>query len=105
MWDASVLLASWLATDPTIVAGRNILELGAGCGAVGLSCAALSARHVALTDFDAGVVELPLMLSVDMPATEQAPAYERVYEKGSVKIHAVFEAAVGAGLMVQCYWI
>ena len=48
---------------------------------------------------DAGVVELPLMLSVDMPATEQAPAYERVYEKGSVKIHAVFEAAVGAGLM------
>ena len=58
VWDASVLLASWLATDPTIVAGRNILELGAGCGAVGLSCAALSARHVALTDFDAGVVEL-----------------------------------------------
>ena len=58
VWDASVLLASWLATDPTIVAGRNILELGAGCGAVGLSCAALGARHVALTDFDAGVVEL-----------------------------------------------
>ena len=27
-------------------------------GAVGLSCAALGARHVALTDFDAGVVEL-----------------------------------------------
>ena len=34
VWDASVLLASWLATDPTIVAGRNVLELGAGCGAV-----------------------------------------------------------------------
>ena len=38
--------------------GRNVLELGAGCGAVGLSCAALGACHVALTDFDAGVVEL-----------------------------------------------
>ena len=34
VWDASVLLASWLATDPTIVRGRNVLELGAGCGAV-----------------------------------------------------------------------
>ena len=58
VWDAAVLLASWLATDPAIVRGRNVLELGAGCGAVGLSCAALGARHVALTDFDAGVVEL-----------------------------------------------
>jgi hypothetical protein len=48
---------------------------------------------------DSGVVELPLLLSVDVPATEQAPAYERVYEKGVVKIHVVFEAAVGAGLM------
>ena len=29
VWDAAVLLASWLATDPTIVPGRNVLELGA----------------------------------------------------------------------------
>jgi len=58
VWDASVLLAAWLATDPTVVKGRNILELGAGCGAVGLACATLGARHVALTDFDVGVVKL-----------------------------------------------
>ena len=45
VWDAAVLLATWLA-DAGDVRGRRVLELGAGCGAVGLACAALGARHV-----------------------------------------------------------
>ena len=48
---------------------------------------------------EAGVVELPLELEVEMPATEQAAAYTHKYEKGTVSLSAVFEAAVGAGLM------
>jgi len=55
VWDAAVLLAHWLAENVDL-ADRRVLEVGAGCGCVGLACAALGARHVGLTDSDAGVV-------------------------------------------------
>ena len=48
---------------------------------------------------DKGVVELDLMLTADVPATAEREAHVRTYEKGTVKLTAVFEAAVGAGLM------
>ena len=59
VWDAAVLLAHWLADAASLdVAGLRCLEVGAGCGTVGLACAALGARHVALTDNDDEVVAL-----------------------------------------------
>ena len=45
------------------------------------------------------VVEMPLMLTAEVAATEQQEAYTRHYEKGVLKLRAVFEAAVGAGSM------
>jgi predicted nicotinamide N-methyase len=52
VWDASVGLARWIARNHCHVAGRRVLEIGAGCGCVGLAAAACGAR-VWLTDHDA----------------------------------------------------
>lgn len=45
LWGAAVIGAQWLADlskqNPAIFAGKNILELGAGCGLMGLVCAAM----------------------------------------------------------------
>ena len=49
---------------------------------------------------EVGIVELPLTVTVQVPATEQAAAYEDTYEKGKVKLSVVFETAVGAGLIL-----
>ena len=49
---------------------------------------------------EVGVVELPLFVSVHVPATEQAGAYEDKYEKGVVRLMVVFETAVGVGLIL-----
>ncbi|KAJ1462811.1 putative methyltransferase-domain-containing protein [Pelagophyceae sp. CCMP2097] len=57
VWDAAILLAHWLAERPQLVSNRGVLEVGAGCGVVGLACARLGARYVALTDFEPKIVD------------------------------------------------
>lgn len=50
-WDAAVLTARWLLRHSPCVAGKHVLELGAGTGVVGLAAAAASARSVVLSDY------------------------------------------------------
>lgn len=45
MWPSAVVLSRWLALNPAIVCNRRCLELGAGCGLVGLVAARLQKRH------------------------------------------------------------
>jgi len=68
-----VVLSRWIATNPTVVLGetKKVLELGAGCGLVGLVAARLQKMHcheetvhrctesscVVLTDFNEAVLE------------------------------------------------
>ena len=49
-----------LAHCPSFVAGKDVVELGCGLGAVGLTAAASGATSVLLTDYDADVLELGL---------------------------------------------
>lgn len=49
VWPASELMVKYLTYANTPVNAR-ILELGSGCGYVGIACAALGAKHVTLTD-------------------------------------------------------
>ena len=50
LWPASLVLSEWLCAHPEAVAGKRVVELGSGSGAVGLVCAALGASSVTLTD-------------------------------------------------------
>ena len=48
-------MARWLSRRPELVRGKEVLEIGAGMGAPGMTAAARGARSVALTDVDAAV--------------------------------------------------
>ena len=50
LWPSACALCRWQRTVASELEGANILELGAGHGAVGLYAAALGARRVLLTD-------------------------------------------------------
>ncbi|MCL4860236.1 MAG: methyltransferase domain-containing protein [Caldilineaceae bacterium] len=51
LWESAVALANWLAGHAALVAGRRVLELGAGMGLPGLVAASLGA-HVWQTDHE-----------------------------------------------------
>ena len=55
VWRSSYLLARYLEVAPELVAGKSVVELGAGCGLVGMAAAELGAATVLLTDL-AGVL-------------------------------------------------
>ena len=51
-WDSGLILSRWIARHPESVAGKSVLEIGAGLGAPSLTAAHRGARKVALTDVD-----------------------------------------------------
>lgn len=57
VWDGALLLARYLQYEADSVKGLRVLELGAGCGVVGLSVAALGASYVTMTDLPGDVLE------------------------------------------------
>ena len=50
IWESGQVLARLLSAEPERVWGKGILELGCGCGLVGLTAGALGARQVTLAD-------------------------------------------------------
>jgi SAM-dependent methyltransferase len=48
LWPSSAAMCRWLRREDLL--GQSILEVGCGCGAVGIYAAALGAGHVLLTD-------------------------------------------------------
>jgi len=50
LWDGSLLLARYLEALPDHVKSKSVLELGSGCGLVGITAGFLGARDVVLTD-------------------------------------------------------
>jgi hypothetical protein len=59
-WDGALLLARYLEVYSSNVCGFRVLELGAGCGVVGITAAALGAQSVLMTDLPC---VLPLLQS------------------------------------------
>lgn len=57
LWESAIGLARFLAANPALVAGRHVLELGAGVGLPGLVAQALGAQ-VQQTDHQAGALTL-----------------------------------------------
>lgn len=52
IWPAAKWLASYLVDHPELVRGQRVLELGCGCGLVGIVAAVLGAASVVLTDLE-----------------------------------------------------
>jgi predicted nicotinamide N-methyase len=67
MWPAAAILSHWLVSNPSVVVGKRVVELGAGCGLTGLTAARIQKDHtsdatsqdacVYLTDFNPVVLE------------------------------------------------
>jgi predicted nicotinamide N-methyase len=50
VWNASIVLSRYLASNADLCAGKDVLELGSGCGLAGLTCAHLGALSVCVSD-------------------------------------------------------
>ncbi|KAJ3038530.1 Protein fam86a [Rhizophlyctis rosea] len=64
-WEAAIRFGEYLLFDPSVVAGKRVVELGAGVGLVGFICAFAGASIVELTDIDRGVLNF-LQKNVDI---------------------------------------
>jgi len=49
MWPSAVVLASWLLDHEELIFGKNVLEIGAGCGLTGLVAARIAAGAVSMS--------------------------------------------------------
>lgn len=58
LWESARLMASVLAGNPTVVAGKRVLELGCGCGGICSMIAVGSADLVVATDGDTNALDL-----------------------------------------------
>lgn len=66
VWAGAYVLCEFLETHEAWVQGRNVLELGAGCGLCGLVSAALGARRVVLTDEYPDLLELNITKNAEL---------------------------------------
>ncbi len=51
LWNAGRLISTYLESNPSVIAGKTVLELGAGAGLPSLVCAHLKAKKVVVTDY------------------------------------------------------
>lgn len=74
IWAAATLLARWIIAKPEMFAGKDVIELGAGCGVTGLATACCtSAKSVVLNDYQEPVMQ-NLLYNVARNATRDASA-------------------------------
>lgn len=58
VWESSAVTLRWLEQHRDLVAGKSVLELGAGPGLIAIACAALGAERVVCSDNNADVLAL-----------------------------------------------
>ena len=68
MWPSAIILSRWLISNPNVIKDKNVLELGAGCGLVGIVAARIlsqkssrriedDSQQVIITDVNELVIE------------------------------------------------
>jgi predicted nicotinamide N-methyase len=57
VWPAARMTAEWLGGNPAVVAGRNVLDFGCGCGIAGIAARKAGAAKVAANDIDPVALE------------------------------------------------
>ncbi|KAL2551625.1 S-adenosyl-L-methionine-dependent methyltransferase superfamily protein [Forsythia ovata] len=78
LWESARLMASVLASNPTIVAGKRVLEMGCGCGGICSMVAARSADLVVATDGDTETLNL---LMENIALNLKSPSLARLITK------------------------
>jgi predicted nicotinamide N-methyase len=58
VWDGAMLLARFIEKVPNIIKNKRVIELGSGCGVVGIAAAISGCKEVVMTDLS---YALPLM--------------------------------------------
>lgn len=78
LWESARFMASVLAKNPTIVAGKRVLELGCGCGGICSMVSAKSAEFVVATDGDAKAMD---MLAENIASNIEKPFLDKLITK------------------------
>lgn len=78
LWESARLMASVLATNQDIVAGKRVLELGSGCGGICSMIAAASADLVVATDGDTKALNL---LTENVASNLKSPSLDLLHVK------------------------
>lgn len=98
-WEAALHLGTYLFTSEgeNVVAGKNIIELGAGTGFLSLLCAKhLGAKHVLATDGDGGVID-DIAMNLYLNGLDRSGLVETTVLKwGHALVDEVFEDKEGA---------
>ncbi|KAJ2057766.1 hypothetical protein GGI17_005462 [Coemansia sp. S146] len=91
-WEASLRLADFFVEHPDIVRGQKVVELGAGCGLAGFTCAAIGAAHVLSTDCSAAV--LKLLESNRQKSKQRLSEYDNVLRNMTNMVDPAFKDSV-----------
>ncbi|KAH6783005.1 S-adenosyl-L-methionine-dependent methyltransferases superfamily protein [Perilla frutescens var. hirtella] len=78
LWESARLMASVLATNQDIVAGKRVLELGSGCVGICSMIAAASAELVVATDGDTKALDL---LTENVASNLRSPSLDLLHVK------------------------
>merc|ERR1712224_355564 len=101
VWPSAELLSQWLMENSEVVIGKDVLEVGAGPGLVGLLAAAMSARRVVLTDCNQEVLQL-LRSNVKNNGVEgnaEIMEFDWEMEGASDSIGAQFDVVLGSDVV------
>jgi predicted nicotinamide N-methyase len=116
-WAGGLALARFLLDHPAMVAGRRVLDLGAGSGIVGIAAARAGARDVLAAEVDPyAIAALQLNATLnrvritpvaedltagDAPAVDLVAVGDLFYEAGlAAAVTAFLDRCLGAGITV-----
>jgi len=94
LWTAAVILMATLRSQPKMVQGKRVLEIGAGLGAVGFCSAELGADEIVMTDcgYQTLIQLSETLRDYHQPATEEEEEEEKKKELKGSDDHLLWES-------------
>lgn len=107
VWPVAIDLCKYLMSQPELVKDKKVLELGAGTGAVGITCGLIGSNSVCISDLPECIpilnANLKSNLALVSPRTKMSVDTVRWGNKAdidlAVKDHGGFDAIVGSDII------